>query len=477
MNRRWLRPRFTILALLVLITLCAPFLAYIASIRRGNEQRKAAFDDALAKGMRLEPSHTAPLPQASPKPDEADVRKLWSNLLGNPNLPHFARVKIHDFFGKNRPRPPITDADLKSLEYLPELEDFDFYYSNDVTDEGLAVLGKLPKLKRIVLNDLKHVTGEFLGHFSEDNVVETIWMIDLKGMDGGELADLRRFKNLKQLWIIGTPLLESAAMDRVGLPSGVTELHLNGVSLSDKTVPRWLSQVQLERLEISVPISKITTLELAKQAHLTHLKLSNARLEDNDFEFLESLEKLKSLQLSGMPVRGELLDNISKPEQISVLGFNSTLFTDENLKKLARYQKLFFLDLAYTPLTGEGFAADVRWPVIENLWLSGTQFSESGKTAFANLPELQEVYMPGNWSFEDLSRFNIKGAKFQPIINGVFIRPEGFQQAKQILTYMPTINQLPLSEILSEEMKPVADLHSRGMAERQEWDRRSEPNP
>lgn len=464
----WLRPRFTIAALLVLITLCAPFLAYLSFLRRQNDLRQAAFEDVIAKGMRLEPAHDAPTTNSAQGADEAGARKFWTSVVGESNLPSFMRVQIHDFFGKNRPRPPLTNDDLQSLEHLPEIEEFTFYYSKDVTDEGLFVLGKLPKLRRIMLNDLSLLTGEFLDRFPEDNVVESLWLIDLKAMDGSKLQGLRRFKKLRELRFTNIPLLENKALHAVELAESIKDLYLNGVKLSDETLAKWLSQVHLDRLELCAPISPAAKETLATQTALRELVISNAAFVDEDFSFLQNFDQLTSLHLNGMPIRGEVLDYVAKPEQVTSIGFSSTLLADDNLPKLARFSDLRHVDLAYTPLSGEGFGADVAWPEFKQVWLSGARFSEAGKESFAKLKGLRDVNLPGNWTVDDLTQFPMQSAKCACRINAYHLLRQPSKNGEQIFSYIPTINPRKFDHAPADLMQPVAELYAKALEEDKE---------
>jgi hypothetical protein len=467
-KKSWLRPRFTIGALLLLITLCAPFLAYLSLVRKRNDQRKAAYDASVTKGAVFQPVDHAP-----PKPSEGETtaRQFWASVIGEPNLPTFGRIAINDLAGAKKQRPPITDADLHRLQYLPEIEDFHFYYSKEVTDEGLKVLGKLPKLKRIMLQDLHAVSGEFLDSLPEDCALETIWITSLEGLDGRKLQSLRRLKNLKMLWISHSSLLTDASLREVTLPPNIKDLNIGHVPLGDETLERWLSQVELERLEIRAPITRALIPALAKQTSLSTLAITNAPLVDEDFMFLKNFTHLSSLKLNAMPLRGEVLDLPPNPDKIGLLELNNTLISDAQLPKIARYEKLGILGLAWTPITGEGFGGDVHWPRPGNIELSGTRFTDAGMDAFAKLKGLKMVMMPSNWTPEDHQRFEAGTAPTQPCINGfVGLKHSGIQ------TYLPSIKLEKIDNCPSELMKPVAELQALGLEEdkvvRESWEKR-----
>ncbi len=474
----WLRPRFTLAALLLLITLCAPFLAYLSYLRRQNDLRKEAYQKAIDKGMLLKPTTGSPPPATQPDGRADEARKVWATLLGDPKLPNFGRVQIHDFFGKNRPRPPITDKDLESLQYLPEIEDFYFYYSKDVTDQGLSVLGKLPKLKRLTLNDLSLVTGEFLDSFKEDCVLETIHFSSLQGLDGRRLKSLSRLRNLKTLSVHAGPGLDDESLREVNLPPSVTDLNVGTSAVGDETISRWLSQLNLERLTLRCRVSRGIAPALAKQTQLHVLELSNAPLLDEDFEFLKNFPQLKALQLSGLPLRGKLLDHLACPEKVDVLELDNMPLTDDCLPRLAKFKALKILSLAWTPLSGEGFD-DPAMPMPWSLSLAGVRMSDAGKEAFAKCKGLRDVSLPSNWSPDDDQRFVAGNAPTSASRNGYFaLKNSGGGLVSQ--SYMPALRLSKIDNCPADLMKPVAELQAMGLAEDKAWrewdeERRAKP--
>lgn len=475
---RVLRPRFTLGALLLLVTLCAPGLAYLSYLRRQNDLRKDAYQKAIDKGMLLRPANGSAAPAPPTAEREAHARKVWAALLGDSKLPNFGRVQIHDFFGKNRPRPPITDKDLEGLQYLPEIERFDFYYSKDVTDKGLAELGKLPKLKWLTLNDLSQITGEFLDHFPDDCLLENITFSSLEGLDGRKLRSLSRLRNLKYLSIHGGPKLTDESLREVNLSPSITDLTLRCPSVGDETISRWLSLLKLERLALHCHVSRAVAPALAQQTEIHVLEISNAPLLDEDFAFLKNCTQLKSLQLSGLPLHGKLLDFLACPERVDLLELDSMPLTDDVLPRLAKLKSLKILSLCWTPLSGMGMD-NPTMPTPWSLSLSGVRMSDIGKDAFAKWMELKSVHLPSNWSPEDDRRFAPGKAPSSLCRNGYFaLKNSGEGLASQ--TYMPALRLSKIDNCPVEMMKAVAELQALGLTENKAWrqwdeERRAKP--
>jgi hypothetical protein len=467
-KRRFVRPQFTLGTLLILITVCALFLAYVAPIRWANLQRKQAYDVAIAKGIKFQwPAQ----PASSLKPDLTTLQKFWGSITADPHLPSFSQVQIHDSNGL------ITNEDLKQLELLPEIESLEFILSGNVTDEGLRVLSKLPKLKQIELVNLSRVTGDFLSNFYEDSALEKIGLVYLESLDARNLKSLKKFKNLKSLEFQFLPLLTDESLRDVELPSSVTNLQVNHVKLGDETLARWLTQVKLQRLVIHVPITRAFAPALAQQTNLETLSINNTPLIDEDFVFLKECPQLKLLMLNSMPIRGEVLDYVAKPDQVSVLEFSNSLFSDEHLTKLSRFPKLANLNLAWTPLTGEGFKAESTWPKFDYLQLAGTRFSPQGKEAFSKVRGMHNVTLPSNWSPSDHVRFADSDKPAIPMFNmyfmglsGFFLNPAGGGNPGG--GYSPIMQLEKIDNCPADVMKPVADLHALGIAEDRELGRR-----
>lgn len=477
-QRSRLRPRFTLGALLLLITFCAPFLAYLSEVRKWNDRRKATISAAPSKRIMLEPhghySNHAPLNPAptTQSKEQSTARKLWSKMMGVSDHPNITRIHIHDFYGKNRPHPPVTNEELKSLEYLPEVEEFYFFGSDVITDEGFAVLGKLPKLKHIQLQKLSQVSGEFLDSLPEDSTLETIWFTDIKALDGRKLKSLGRLKHLKTIWLSQCPALDDESLRDVNLPGSLKEFHVSRSGIGDGALSRWLAQVNLENLWIHVPVSRAVAPGLARQTNLQDLRMENAPLLDEDFAFLKNCVSLRYLELQGMPLRGHLLDHIPNADKVMHVGLNGTLFNDKQLPKLSRYSGLWGLSLGYTPLTGEGFVDDCRLPVNTELFLCGTRFSEAGKIAFANWNELKSVSLPSNWTPQDNKRFQTPNVPVRPSLNAIFANDPN--PAFPFETYGPLRCSVKIDVCPPELMKPVADLLELGKAEEAEARRRHE---
>jgi hypothetical protein len=463
-KRSWVRPRFTLGALLLVITFCGIFFAYIASVRRWNEHRKKAFEALLSQDVDfLDRGFRTPIR----RPERTALERLWASTTGDPSLPKFATVILRE-----APTGAINDDDLKSLEYFPEIEEVHCIGSAAVTEEGLRVFSKLPKLKMIAVQNIPHATGEFLNGVRDSSLEGIRISQPSSAFVTGNLKALIRFKNLRSLAINDALLWTDDSLRDVDLPPSVTDLELTRVGLGDETLTRWLSQRYLRILSVQAPITRAIAPALIKQKNLEILIIKNATLIDEDFAFLKGCPKLQRLILTAMPVRGELLAFLPHPEKFHHLNFSNTLFSDEQLSQLSKFPNLSALDLAWTPLTGESFKADMGLPRPGMFFLTGTRFSDQGKEAFSKFKGLRTVQLPSKWSPADYERFTDSDKPVNPQFNSYFFGAPGGQ------TYgPPTLRQEPMDNCPSDLMKPVADLHALGRAEEQEIQRRQGRSP
>lgn len=463
-KRRFLRPQFTLATLLILITVSSPFFAYVASVRRWNHHRKLAYSNLLAKGADFRPRG-----RSNPKAKSKDnfLHKSWKTITADPNVPGFGIITLAESV-----RGGITDKDLRSLEYFPEIEEFHCHGSAAVTDDGLAVLSELPNLKMVVGYYLPNVTGDFLAEFPKDCKLDCLGFHNCNGLEGKHLAPLSRLQNLTQLSISDVPLVNDESLRDVELPASLTNLHVNRVKIGDATFARWFTQAQLKTLHIHAPITRAIAPAFSKLTAIEELSIQDAPLIDEDFAFLTECHQLGRLSLLSMPVRGELLAFIPHPKKLHGLNLSNTLFSDEHLSKLSKFPNLSGLDLAWTPLTGEGFNADTGLPRPGMFFLTGTRFSDQGKEAFSKFKGLNTVQLPSNWSPVDHQRFADSDKPANPQFNSYFRAPPGGQTWGP-----PTLRQEPMDNCPSDLMKPIANLHALGLAEEQEIKRRQGRSP
>lgn len=420
-KQRLLRPRFTLGALLLLVTLLAIPLAYIGQRRVWNLKRKAALEVLLSKGATLWPeipSQWEAMPQRPglrpakiPPAPVTGIQKWWNAILLEESTPPIKMVTYAEYSWKEK-TPLLTDADLQLLAHFPEIEDFQTMGGEQITDEGLRVLSKLPNLRHIHLGGLPLAEGDFLRDWPKTSALGGMFFNGMKKLQGQHLAHLSDVSALKGITIWGCPMLTDESLRGVELAPQIESINLRGCELGDETIERWLSGRQLKSLTLGAKITRKSAAVIGTQHRLEWLQLFNAPLVDEDLAFLAHCENLKSLSIESMPVRGQFLEKVARPEKIEVLELSTTLFEDAYLPQLNRFTMLAGVSLNYTPITGEGFANCAPFPNGCRIGLCSTQLTDKGKSALAAIrfregpnSASNVVSLPSNWTAEDFQRF------------------------------------------------------------------------
>jgi hypothetical protein len=237
-KRRFFRPRFTLAALLVLITLVAIPLGYVAQRRAWNLRRKAAYELLTAKGVALMAEvldEFAPATAGPPAP-LSGIRKWWHELLGEDAAP---RVK-HVVYGLSQKRKAafasLLDHDLKLLSHFPEIERIEIRNAESVSDGGLTVLVSLPQLKEFQVGNLPLIKGDFLRSWSPESPLEAASFARLDQFNGENLANLNNVKKIKKLWLDRCPLLSDVALRSVTPPESLDNLMIHQCPVGDETI-------------------------------------------------------------------------------------------------------------------------------------------------------------------------------------------------------------------------------------------------
>ena len=139
-----LRPRFTLAALLLLLTFVSLPLAYIAQRRAWNLKRKAAVETLTAKGAGLLPEvfdEFAPAPPAVPPP--SGFQKWWRGILLEDAAPRVKEIQFSLTEKRAAAFVLLNDSDLALLTLFPEIEKVEIYDFKSISDRGLAALAAL----------------------------------------------------------------------------------------------------------------------------------------------------------------------------------------------------------------------------------------------------------------------------------------------------------------------------------------------
>lgn len=418
-RRRFFRPRFTLAALLLLISIVSPPLAYFGQRRAWNQKRKTAIESLTAKGFGFSPEVPSEFgilpPEASPglppAPAPVGLQKWWRGLLLEDATSQIKMVGYSLTPRRKQSLPPVTDADCQLLALFPEIEFIEIGRADTVSDQGLSSLASLPNLRQLRLSGLTLVDGSFLRNWRKESPLQAIYFWRMEKLKGEHLTEVAIATKLEAFWIGHCPLLTDQSLLNVNLSPRVDRLMVTQCPLGDATLARWLNGRQLKNLNLSARITRNSVAAIESQVGLEQLYLRNTPFIDEDFAFLKHCTQLNNLTLESVPVKGELLKWLN-PDKLSNLSLNSTLLDDSHIASLDRFPSLFSLGLEFTPISGEGFEGVGPFPSSCRISLIGAQFTDQGKAALAKIrfqpgvnSEFSTVALPSNWTLDDFKKF------------------------------------------------------------------------
>lgn len=414
-RKRWPRPRFTLAVLLIVITVTAIPLGYVALRRAWNLRRITAFGQLASIGFALT-SHVTVDDKVSGA-SLINYKQWWRSLSGDDLSPTIRVANYSPNKKQLTEQPPLSDSDLTLLRLFPEVEIVELGNAEKVTDIGLMSISGLPKLKELRFRSLPLPTGRFLGSLPKDSPLHSIEISKLDSLSGEYLSSISALPALERFSVDHCPKLDDSSLMHVTMPLTVESLSINECPIGDQTILRWLVNHRYKQISINAQMTRTSANSLSHQTEVVHLFLMNAPLIDEDFAFLKSCPKLALLHLEAMPIRGEFLSEIATPAALKQITLANTLLEDRNIAYLSRFSNLYSINLSWTPLTGEGFKDFLILPKGCELNLIGTRFTDEGmdalaKVRFKTTPKKSlssspmMISLPSNWSAEDFQRFD-----------------------------------------------------------------------
>jgi hypothetical protein len=256
----------------------------------------------------------------------------------------------------------INDAEMVHLAELPDLEKLDLSHTR-ISDEGLLHLKSAPKI-----NDL--------------NLYYSEWITD-QGM-----AAIRGWKHLKRLNVRGTRISD-ATLEIVSHMSGLEALDIANTAVTDNGLDHLITLVNLKELSLGRGRLTNSALEMLRMfPALTYLDLSGARPEPPDManrrrnagagipqeslRAMAELKELRVLKLGYSSITGPGLRTLASLERVEKLGLEGCHRIDDSAAaELANWKGLKYLDLQDTSVTAKGLESlrSAR-PEVHILWLA-----------------------------------------------------------------------------------------------------------
>ena len=182
--------------MLVVITVVAIPLSFVAQRRSWNLRRLAAYKELSARRYQFrieDPVRDAQF-VVSTKPVEqpGHLSKAWSSLClddASPKIQSFSSAQwTHS---RRESKPQLTNAELKLLaDCFPELKHVHLFLESNVTDEGLSHLAALAELDSLSFYQVNGVTGQFLEQFPPETAIRSLSFNELPQLDGRKLGRL-----------------------------------------------------------------------------------------------------------------------------------------------------------------------------------------------------------------------------------------------------------------------------------------------
>ena len=196
-------------------------------------------------------------------------------------------------FGAQGPR--IADNGLRHLRHLQGLEDLDLSFWQEITGVGLAYLTGLQNLRSIVLNGCNRLDETCLQHVSGLASLTALDVGNNERLDGRFMHSLAQ---MKELALLRAPFCSSLCDGLGSIPSGLTELNLDGCRVYP--ILEGLLRLQLPCLQI---------LYLGSSAETDFGLRDISRISDEDPRWMDltliglamNHSGLRELYLHGMP--------------------------------------------------------------------------------------------------------------------------------------------------------------------------------
>lgn len=287
------------------------------------------------------------------------------------------------------PHGEFTDEDLPALAPLTGLRQLTLSSCTRVTEDGMAVLRGMRELTWLLLAHctLTDAMAELLAELPLQELHFRPAAISAGGMRALAQMPLRRLH-------LGTEMLDDAVVAPLVAHPTLTSLDLYGAQLTAAGVGDLGSLPRLRRLVLTS--SGIAGSDLAALApladRLESLAISHSdRLSDAACATLAGFERLAFLDIAGTAVTGAGLRALRHLGNLQQLAISFLPLGDDDLAVLADLPGLRCLDLAYTKLSDRTIDTLLRLPRLERLDLAGTRITEAGLQRLTALPALTDL--------------------------------------------------------------------------------------
>lgn len=330
--RRW-RTKFSLRALLVVLTALCIWLGVIANRARRQEEALKAIQ--AADGIVYFSYQLAPV--------DADPDRFYLVDNAAPLAPPWLRRMVGEDYFRT-----VTTVELNN---------------RNLTQADLAQLEKLPRVNWLSLTSAKVLDEDGVASPVSDADLESISNLKDLGflqIAGNEVhgSGLEHLVGLDRLWHLdlGRCKIDDAAMKHIGKLPGLRELEIEGSNVTDAGLREL---VGLQRLEfVALTGSQVTDAGMVYLAQISSLKDLELRGLPITDAGMKSLGKRpwRHLDLRGCPIGDVGLEQLQSATGLETLYLSGTKITDAGLKYLQSIASLKDLALNGTAVTAEGVA-------------------------------------------------------------------------------------------------------------------------
>ena len=304
---------------------------------------------------------------------EVDLTSTWitdADLEKLAQLPRLSRITLAHTW--------ITDVGLEHLKPLDDVIDLNLYYTEYITDGGVAHIKHWKRLEHLNLRGTK-VTSRVFEHVGNLTTLKSLDVGFSRVTDDGfeHLAELAQLDSLgfagNKMSGVSLPLLEL-------LPS-LKHLDVGGLQRTDSGP--WglaLSDFNLESIEA---LTELETLNL-RDSKITYRGLAR----------LEALVNLEALDLSRTPIMSRGLASLAKlPKMRTLRLWQVEKVDDEVATYLAAFENLEVLDLSETSVTDCLLPKLAELPNLKQLFLGGSKVTQQAVEQFhTDRPSVQVTW-------------------------------------------------------------------------------------
>ena len=345
----------------------------------------------------------------------------------------------------------LDDAGLANLAKSPCLEKIWAYWSENITDAGVAAVKSMVALKDIDLSQSDKLTSRAATALGQLKSLECV-TLDGMHMDDQALVDLARLPRLKTLSLhlpLGGPGVPNGQFSQKGLAAlaaagtPLEALEIGGDHIDDAALVQLSKVKSLTSLRF-LPLKSVTNDGLAHLQTLPSLaSLSVVNYSDTlTFRALKQMPpagQLKSLNVRGVNQDLSGLDLSAFPnlENLSITMTDGQSLVDGDLAGVAKLKHLAGLSLGTKndALTDAGLAHLAGQTSLTGFLSVGSlQFTDKAMASLAGMQNLTYLYFRGNIADEGLSQVvRLRGLQFAMVTTPKTCSPQAISAVKSSL--------------------------------------------